>query len=113
MRSIDPRRIALAGFSDGASYALSLGLRNGDLFAAALGFSAGFLKDEDRYGKPPVFLAHGSRDPYFPVDACGRRIQQQLKREGYRVTYRELPYAHVLPPEVAAEGMNWFMELPR
>jgi acetyl esterase/lipase len=29
--SIDPRRVAVGGFSDGASYALSIGLMNGDL----------------------------------------------------------------------------------
>ena len=30
--AIDPARIAVGGFSDGASYAISLGLINGDLF---------------------------------------------------------------------------------
>jgi phospholipase/carboxylesterase len=39
----DPEKIAIAGFSDGASYALSLGLANGDLFKSVLAFSPGFL----------------------------------------------------------------------
>ena len=30
--AIDPSKVAIAGFSDGASYALSVGLTNGDLF---------------------------------------------------------------------------------
>src|SRR5918996_3596166 len=30
---VDPAHVALAGYSDGASYALSLGLANGDLFS--------------------------------------------------------------------------------
>jgi poly(3-hydroxybutyrate) depolymerase len=30
--AVDPARVALGGFSDGASYAISLGLANGDLF---------------------------------------------------------------------------------
>jgi phospholipase/carboxylesterase len=30
--NVDPRRLAIAGFSDGASYALSLGLINGETF---------------------------------------------------------------------------------
>jgi predicted esterase len=30
---VDPERIAVSGFSDGASYALSLGLINGTLFS--------------------------------------------------------------------------------
>src|SRR5215212_11900773 len=30
--AVDPARIAIGGYSDGASYALSLGMANGDLF---------------------------------------------------------------------------------
>ncbi len=37
--SIEPRRVAVGGFSDGASYALSIGLMNGDLFQNILAFS--------------------------------------------------------------------------
>src|SRR5215213_9817599 len=40
--AVDPERIAIAGFSDGASYALSLGLVNGTLFSGILAFSPGF-----------------------------------------------------------------------
>lgn len=39
--SIDPSRLAVAGFSDGASYALSLGVANGDLFSHIIAFSPG------------------------------------------------------------------------
>src|SRR6266851_964021 len=41
--SVDPERIAVGGFSDGASYALSLGLINGDLFSRVVAFSPGFI----------------------------------------------------------------------
>ena len=34
----DPGRIAIGGFSDGASYALSLGIANGALFSDILAF---------------------------------------------------------------------------
>src|SRR6185369_16412479 len=43
MTAIDPKRVAIGGFSDGASYALSLGLINGDLFGKVAAFSAGFI----------------------------------------------------------------------
>ena len=39
--SIDPDRLVNSGFSDGASYALSLGLANGDLFTDLIAFSPG------------------------------------------------------------------------
>src|SRR5215203_3590475 len=41
--AIDPLRLAIGGFSDGASYALSLRITNGDLFTHVLAFSPGFV----------------------------------------------------------------------
>jgi len=109
LRRIDPARVAMAGFSDGASYSLSIGLANGDLFRAVFGFSSGFVIPGERVGKPPVFMSHGTIDPILPIELCSRRIVPQLKHEGYRVTYREFEGKHVLPPEIAAEAMGWFM----
>src|SRR5919202_4108836 len=40
--AVDPDRVAVGGYSDGASYALSLGIANGDLFTHVLEFSPGF-----------------------------------------------------------------------
>ncbi len=110
LHGVDPARIAMAGFSDGASYSLSIGLANGDLFAAVFGFSPGFIVPGKREGKPPVFISHGTIDQVLPIDECSRRIVPQLKADGYRVTYREFEGKHTLPPDVAAEAMRWFME---
>ena len=111
MRSVNPARVALAGFSDGASASLSLGLGNGDLFAAVFGFSPGFVVDLDRFGKPPVFISHGTLDNVLPIDECSRRIVPQLRQAGYQVTYREFEGKHTLPPDIATEAMRWFMGL--
>lgn len=46
--TIDPSQCSIGGFSDGASYALSLGVTNGDLFNKIIAFSPGFM----RPGKP-------------------------------------------------------------
>ena len=40
---VDPKRITLSGFSDGATYALALGRANGDLFTRVAAYSPGFL----------------------------------------------------------------------
>jgi phospholipase/carboxylesterase len=111
MRRVDAGRIAMAGFSDGASYSLSLGLANGDLFHAVFGFSPGFVIPGERKGKPPVFISHGTIDNVLPIDQCSRRIVPELKRLGYNVTYREFEGKHTLPPEIAAEAMQWFLGL--
>ena len=50
--AIDPARIAAEGFSDGASYALSIGITNGDLFSHVIAFSPGFMAPKEPWGKP-------------------------------------------------------------
>jgi len=53
--AVDPTRIAIEGFSDGASYALSVGITNGDLFTHIIAFSPGFMAPADQRGKPRLF----------------------------------------------------------
>ena len=110
LRDVDPGRVAIAGFSDGASYSLSVGLSNGDFFNAVFGFSPGFIIPGEFTGRPRIFISHGTIDPILPIDECSRRIVPALKRSGYRVTYREFEGKHTLPPEVASEAMRWFMK---
>jgi phospholipase/carboxylesterase len=101
--SVDPDRIAVAGFSDGASYALSLGLANGDLFRHVIAFSPGFIAPAPAHGMPTVFISHGTRDPVLPIEQTSRRIVPDLRRAGYDVRYREFDAGHaVLPALVRA-----------
>jgi len=108
-RRIDPARIAIAGFSDGASYALSLGLINGDLFTHILAFAPGFMAPTDRNGRPRIYISHGVEDRVLPIDACSRRIVPQLRRGRYPVHYREFPGGHTVPPDIAREGMAFLL----
>jgi phospholipase/carboxylesterase len=96
---IDARRIAIAGFADGATAALSWGLANGDLFCGIAAFSAGLLRSAGPpQGRPRILMIHGLRDPVFPVAATGRRIAGLLEQAGYAVELREFDGGHVLPP---------------
>ncbi|MFC0540884.1 alpha/beta hydrolase [Kutzneria chonburiensis] len=94
-------RAAIAGFSDGASYALSLGLVNGTLFEHVVAFSPGFVVPGARAGKPEVFVSHGRQDGVLPIEATSRRIVPALRIVGYRVDYREFTGGHEVPPSVA------------
>jgi phospholipase/carboxylesterase len=109
-RRVDPKRIALAGFSDGGSYALGLGLGNGDLFGAVLAFSPGLIPaGSTQKGTPRVFVSHGRKDRILPIEQCSRRIVPELQRAGYPVTYREFDGPHTVPPEIASDAMKWFL----
>jgi phospholipase/carboxylesterase len=105
---LDTQRLAITGFSDGASYALSLGLTNGDLFTHVIAFSPGFMVPASRRGKPPVFVSHGTRDRVLPIERCSRRIVPQLDRAGYQVRYREFDGPHTVPESIAREALRWF-----
>ena len=107
---IDPQRIALSGFSDGATYALGLGLSNSDFFKSVLAFSPGFIPAKSKFnGSPRIFISHGTSDNILPIDRCSRRLVPQLEREGFVVTYREFDGPHTVPPNVLTEAMEWFL----
>ncbi len=105
--SVDPDRVAAGGFSDGATYALSLGLINGDLFRRIAAFSPGFVVPGALNGTPRVFISHGVNDDILPIERCSRRIVPALQKRGYAVTYREFGGRHDVPTDVAREGMAW------
>jgi predicted esterase len=109
---VDPARIALAGFSDGASYALSVGLINGELFSRILAFSPGFAVPGPRSGKPAVFISHGDADTVLPIQRCSRRIVPQLRAEGYSVDYREFAGGHTVPAELATAAVEPLVHAP-
>jgi len=110
--AVDAGKVAVVGFSDGASYALSLGLTNGDLFTRVIAFSPGVASPADRRGRPPVFVSHGTRDGVLPIERCSRRIVPRLEREGYEVRYREFDGPHTVPRSIAREALAWFVGTP-
>lgn len=99
--NIDPARLAIGGFSDGASYALSVGLANGDLFTHILAFSPGFSAHPLTTGKPHVFVSHGKRDRVLPIEVCSRRLVPTLRAWGHVVDYHEFDGPHRVPAELA------------
>ena len=98
--SVDAERVGVGGFSDGASYALSIGLINGALFRDILAFSPGFAAPTEAHGSPRIFVSHGVDDEVLPIDPCSRRLVPTLRKAGYDVDYREFPGGHVVPPEM-------------
>jgi phospholipase/carboxylesterase len=105
--AVDPARLTIAGFSDGATYALSLGLINGALFKRIAAFSPGFVVDGPPAGKPKIFMSHGTNDPILPIDQCSRAIVPILETRGYDVTLREFNGVHEITATVKAEGLGW------
>jgi phospholipase/carboxylesterase len=114
--AIDRNRLAIAGFSDGASYALSLGLANGDVFSDIIAFSPGFIvraHARGRLGKnnevqiPLVYIAHGTADNVLPIASTSRIFVSSLRKNGYNVEFQEFSGGHHLSRQVVDQAMAW------
>jgi phospholipase/carboxylesterase len=103
-------RTAIGGFSDGGSYALSLGVANGELFDTVLAFSPGFLAPPALTGRPRIWISHGRADRVLPVDRCGRRVARELTAAGYDVRYEEFDGGHVVPPGLLGAALDWWAD---
>ena len=107
--AIDPRRLGIVGFSDGATYAVSMGIINGDVFTHVIGHSAGFIVPGPVHGRPKVYLSHGRQDNILPIDQCGRRIAAQLTRQAYVLRFDEFDGGHMASPEIREAAVSWFV----
>ncbi len=107
---IDRKRLALGGFSDGATYALTLGVANGDLFPAVIALSPGGIVADTRRGSPRIFVSHGTEDEVLPIAGASDTIVPQLQEAGFDVTYRRFRGNHEVPPDVAAAAVRWFLD---
>jgi phospholipase/carboxylesterase len=107
--AVDWGRIAFAGFSDGGSYALSLGLINSELVSDVLGFSPGFVAPTRTEDAPRFFICHGRQDPVLPIERCGRHLARALRQAGYDVDYREFSGGHIVPTDMIEAAFRRFL----
>jgi phospholipase/carboxylesterase len=108
--NINARRICLEGFSDGASYALGVGITNPEVFSRVVAFSPGFVPNSEMQPvKPPVFISHGRSDAILPIETASHVIVPQLRSSGYNVTYFEFDGNHTVPQAVAEAGVQFML----
>jgi predicted esterase len=115
---VDPARQALLGYSDGASYALAIGLSNPHVFCAVMGWAAGFLAIDDRRlretdPKPAVLLEYGTHDELFPFDRVALPMRETLQQMGYSVEFRvDQGGRHWPSGSFQSEALDWFQSEP-
>jgi phospholipase/carboxylesterase len=105
--AIDRTRMAVVGFSDGATYSLSLGLANGDLFTHVIAYSPGFIVSSTNRGTPKFFISHGKQDPILPIARTSREIVSVFRSRGYDVHYVEFDGGHEVPLDISAQAVGW------
>jgi predicted esterase len=105
---VDRERVVLLGFSDGASYALSLGLANPQLFRAIVALSVGGVFPPPSIDETQrVFFAHGRRDPVLPFANVQRRIVPGLERNGLEPRVHWFNGGHVMDQDALDEGLDF------
>jgi len=109
---VDPERIILMGFSQGAAMSYSLLLSDPNLIAA-LAALAGFLPDPARQWVAPgrltakrVFIAHGLEDATVRVQEAAQ-AREAMARCGAEVTYAEYPIGHKLSTQGMKDLKAW------
>jgi phospholipase/carboxylesterase len=110
---IAPRRIVLAGFSQGGAVALHTGLRYPDALAGIMALSTYLpmheaIRDEasEANRKVPLFMAHGSQDPLIPLSSS-EASRAYMTSLGYVVECHTYPMAHAVCGEEIRDIENW------
>ncbi|TPW17810.1 MAG: phospholipase/carboxylesterase, partial [bacterium] len=109
---IDPARIALLGFSQGAYTAYFIALRNTDRFRAMVALGGGRLKPEfveDRLvnaRRIPFLLLHGREDSSVPLERT-ELMRGELASRGFPVDLQAFSAGHEMTAEMLGAASGW------
>ncbi|WP_051531606.1 alpha/beta hydrolase [Sphingomonas sp. URHD0057] len=110
--SVDRKRVVLLGFSDGASYGLSLGTANPQLFSAVVGLSPGMFVPPDRVDREQrIFIAHGRSDHVLAFQNTSETIVRQLRGGGANLVFRPFAGDHQIEGKVLLEALDFTLGL--
>ena len=111
---IDPARIVILGHSDGASYAISLGLSNPHPFKGIVAMSPGMA------WRPPavdasqrIFITHGMRDTTLPFKNTRDTIVPGLEAGGLKVQTHWFNAGHDVNRLMVSEGLDYALGATR
>lgn len=112
---LDPERVGLVGFSQGAITGLAALLERPDRYAwvvALNGYLAASHDDPDLVAGAagaPVFVGAGEADRIIPVGRA-RRAAERLREGGVDVTFRTYPVGHGTTREEVRDVADWVGE---
>jgi len=113
---VDPKKLVLAGFSQGGLMAYLIALNDPDRYAGLLAMSS-WLPDElaseieprPAHERLPTLVLHGSEDPMIPIDRA-YASRDALLRLKVPVGFREYPMGHEIKPEALRDLVGWLEE---
>lgn len=107
--AIDPKRIGMMGFSNGATYALSVGTANPQLVSAVIAFSPGpaFLGKSGPTQR--IFISHGEQDEVLPYSYT-RGIVARIRVRKVPLMFESFQGGHTVPKDIRAKGIAFFKQ---
>ena len=113
---LDPNRINLLGFSQGASLSIYSGLKNPNTFNSVVALSGFFpvkeiSKEVDRQAIRglELFMGHGRLDPVVPI-GLGHDTKNGLIDIGVNPNYNEYDSEHTISNECLNDILKWLEE---
>lgn len=105
--AVNPARVGIMGFSDGATYALSVGTANPELFKTIIAFSPGpaFIGRTDRGQR--VFISHGTGDKVLPFSFTRSHVSR-LRVKGVTVDFQPFDGGHGIPKDIKEKAIAFF-----
>ena len=106
--AVDPARIGVMGFSNGATYGLAVGTGNPQLFRSVIALSPGhgFTRKYDKAQR--VFVSHGTRDQVLPYSNA-RGIVARMRGRGMTVQFESFDGDHEVPRTIFDKAIAFFV----
>lgn len=106
--AVDPARVGVMGFSDGATYAVSVGTANPLLFHTVIAYSPGpaFATRFDVTQR--IFISHAEDDDVLPFSTT-RGMVARMRVKKMPVEFISFKGGHTVPKDIHARAVDYFM----
>lgn len=104
---VNLKRVTAMGFSDGASYALSVGMAYPRMFRSIVAFSPGYAFAPTRLDTGQrIFIAHSRRDRVLPAENT-REMVKGLESAGFKPEVHWFNGGHEIDPKLKQAGIDF------
>mgnify|MGYP003295978005 CR=1 FL=1 len=106
--AVDPARVGVMGFSDGATYAVSVGTANPKLFHTVIAYSPGPAFPTRFDPTQRIFISHAEEDPILPYSVT-RGMVAKMRVKHMPLEFESFHGGHEVPKDIHAKAVDYFM----
>ena len=106
--AVDPARVGIMGFSDGATYAISVGTANPQLFHIVIAYSPGPAFPTRFDATQRIFISHAEEDPILPYSTT-RGMVAKMRVKKMPIMFESFHGGHEVPKAIHAKAVDYFM----